>query len=178
MTLPTVVCLESPCVVLTTWGDSLSATTRRPSTSASPDAAEHRRDEVAEAVGRALRPFFSTLGEAFGIIEDRQLAMQQSIDDIRRRLDSGRVTVRTHARPPAPGSELALARVEALLGDIRDQLTLRDVFTHVEQPLPPPMEHLFNRLEDSQAMMEKLIGELAMRVGVDEQGNRRTPQPW
>jgi len=147
-------------------------------TNASPNAADHRRDEVAEAVGRALGPFFSTLGEAFGIIEDRQLAMQQSIDDIRRRLDSGRVHVRTNTPPPSTGTESALRRVEAVLSDLRDQLTLRDVFSHVEQPLPPPMEHLFNRLEDSQAMMEKLIGELAMRVGVGEQGNRRTPQPW
>jgi len=127
---------------------------------------------------RALGPFFSTLGEAFGIIEDRQLALQQSIDDIRRRLDSGKVHVRTNAPSPAPGTESALRRIEAVLGDIRDHLTLGDVFSQVEQPLPPAMEHLFNRLEDSQAMMEKLIGELAMRVGVGEEGNRRTPQPW
>jgi hypothetical protein len=40
-----------------------------------------------------------------------------------------------------------------------------DVLPHVNQPLPPSVETIFSRIEGSQALMEKLLGELNVRIG-------------
>jgi hypothetical protein len=52
-----------------------------------PTADQEINEDLTEVLRRALRPFFTTVGEAFGVIEDRQVAMEEALGDIGHRLD-------------------------------------------------------------------------------------------
>ncbi len=143
-------------------------------------AAEPTGEDLSQAVQGALLPFFSIVGEAFGVIEDRQVSTERLLGDMRRRLDQ--------LEPAAQGPQLsltaveaALTRMEVALADIRGQLTLLDDLPEVHQPLAPLVETMFRRIEASQASMEKLIGELTVRLRSEsglppERAVRQRPQ--
>jgi len=68
------------------------------------------RQVVKDAVDDALQPFFSKVADAFVLLEDRQVALQHALDDLRRRVEA--------AGPPGGpagtnGSDGAGGRVEA-----------------------------------------------------------------
>ena len=68
------------------------------------------RQVVKDAVDEALQPFFSKVAEAFVLLEDRQVALQHALDEVRRRVEAG-------GPPGGPtatnGSDRAVPRVEA-----------------------------------------------------------------
>jgi len=47
------------------------------------------KEVVKEAVEEALEPFFSKIANAFVLLEDRQVALQHAVDELRRRVEAG-----------------------------------------------------------------------------------------